>query len=363
MLNNDPDWDPELFAGKTPPLLRPLELQVRERGARRARRARSSSTPTPSAGYPWQVVQTSWTGEQFELPREGEPRLQVAGWATEDAARKLVGARRARTWTSWSQARQEARLPAGAARRHARRSRSRTSLRSARPPTCSACCPAATRARATRRSSTPRITITSASAPPDASGDAIYNGALDNASGVALVLADRQGVQGAARAAAPLDPVRRSSAAEEQGLLGSQYYAAAPDLRRAGRIAANINFDGGNIRGRTKRPRLHRPRQVRPRRRGRRGRAVRRAARSRATSSPIAASSTAPTSSTSRRSACPRSTSSRGTDVIGRPPGGASEQAEVYTREDYHQPSRRVRPSVELRRHGRGRAARLLLRR
>src|SRR6185436_1213176 len=43
-----------------------------------------------SAGYGWQVIQTSSTGEQFELPAESEPRLEVAAWATEDAARQLV---------------------------------------------------------------------------------------------------------------------------------------------------------------------------------------------------------------------------------------------------------------------------------
>ena len=45
---------------------------------------------TPSAGYPWQVVQASWSGEQFELPAGDEPRLQVRAWVTEDAARELV---------------------------------------------------------------------------------------------------------------------------------------------------------------------------------------------------------------------------------------------------------------------------------
>jgi Zn-dependent M28 family amino/carboxypeptidase len=45
---------------------------------------------TESAGYPWQVVQSSWGGEQFELPAEGEPRIQVKGWATEAALRRLV---------------------------------------------------------------------------------------------------------------------------------------------------------------------------------------------------------------------------------------------------------------------------------
>ncbi|MCY3730410.1 MAG: peptidase M28, partial [Rhodospirillaceae bacterium] len=45
---------------------------------------------TPSAGYPWQVVQTSWTGEHFQLPAGDEPRLQVEAWVTESAARRLV---------------------------------------------------------------------------------------------------------------------------------------------------------------------------------------------------------------------------------------------------------------------------------
>jgi len=45
---------------------------------------------TPSAGYPFRVVQTSWSGEQVELPAESEPRIQVKSWFTEDAARKLV---------------------------------------------------------------------------------------------------------------------------------------------------------------------------------------------------------------------------------------------------------------------------------
>ena len=35
-------------------------------------------------------MQSSWTGEQFELPAEDELRIQVRSWVTEDAARKLV---------------------------------------------------------------------------------------------------------------------------------------------------------------------------------------------------------------------------------------------------------------------------------
>ena len=85
---------------------------------------------------------------------------------------------------------------------------------------------------------------------PDAAGDTIYNGAVDNASGVAMVLAI-----GKAWKALPTPP-RRSMmllfvAAEEQGLLGSKYYATHPTIA-PGRMAANINFDSGNIWGRTR---------------------------------------------------------------------------------------------------------------
>ncbi|MGH8632488.1 MAG: M28 family peptidase, partial [Burkholderiales bacterium] len=85
---------------------------------------------------------------------------------------------------------------------------------------------------------------------PDPDGDNIYNGALDNAAGMAQVLA-------IARAFTALpQPPRRSIlmlfvGAEEQNLLGSAYYAAHPTFP-AGRIAANINYDGGDIWGRTR---------------------------------------------------------------------------------------------------------------
>jgi Zn-dependent M28 family amino/carboxypeptidase len=84
---------------------------------------------------------------------------------------------------------------------------------------------------------------------PDASGDKIYNGAEDNAAGCAQVLAMAK-----AFSALPKAPKRSILflfvAAEEQGLLGSGYYATHPSIA-PGRIAANINIDGGNIWGRT----------------------------------------------------------------------------------------------------------------
>ena len=80
-------------------------------------------------------------------------------------------------------------------------------------------------------------------------GDSIYNGAFDNASGVASVLA-------IARAAAAQPPSKRSFlfllvTGEESGLLGSAYFAQNPTVPLS-QIAANINVDETNFRGRTR---------------------------------------------------------------------------------------------------------------
>ena len=81
-------------------------------------------------------------------------------------------------------------------------------------------------------------------------GDKIYNGALDNASGVATVLE-------IARAFTQANPQPKRSilflmvTAEEQGLLGSQYYSVSP-LYPLAKTVANINVDGVNQWGRTK---------------------------------------------------------------------------------------------------------------
>jgi Zn-dependent M28 family amino/carboxypeptidase len=81
-------------------------------------------------------------------------------------------------------------------------------------------------------------------------GDRIYNGALDNASGVAVLLE-------LARAFATVEPKPKRSilfafvTAEEQGLLGSQYYSVAPVYPLA-KTLANINIDGVNQWGPTR---------------------------------------------------------------------------------------------------------------
>jgi Zn-dependent M28 family amino/carboxypeptidase len=80
-------------------------------------------------------------------------------------------------------------------------------------------------------------------------GDSIYNGALDNATGVAGLLTLAK-----AYAAMKTPPKRSivflSVTAEEQGLLGSQYYAVTP-IHPLAKTLANINMDGMNTWGLT----------------------------------------------------------------------------------------------------------------
>ena len=85
----------------------------------------------------------------------------------------------------------------------------------------------------------------------DKTGDTIYNGAVDNASGVASVLAIAEALTKLPLAERP----RRSSlflfpTAEEQGLLGAEWYARHP-LVPVEKTAADVNLDSMNVLGTT----------------------------------------------------------------------------------------------------------------
>ncbi|MFC3067655.1 M28 family metallopeptidase [Phenylobacterium soli] len=84
---------------------------------------------------------------------------------------------------------------------------------------------------------------------PDAKGDKIYNGAVDNASGTAALIEMARLYAKAPRADRSV--VFLSVTAEEKGLLGSEYYAANP-LYPLATTVADINMDGMNVLGRTK---------------------------------------------------------------------------------------------------------------
>ena len=247
MLNNDPDWDPKLFAGTTR-LYYGRWTYKYESAARHGAAGVIIVHTTPSAGYPWQVVQSSWGGEQFELPDEGEARLQIRGWATEEAAARLVNAGGQDLQKLIAAARNRNFKPVSLSLKTSIKFDNRISRVSS------------ANVAGLLPGSDPKlkdeVVIYSAHhdhfgiGKPDARGDKIYNGAEDNASGCAQLLAMAR-----AFAALPERP-RRSIlvlfvAGEEQGLLGSKYYSLHPTFK-PGKIAANINYDGGNFLGRAR---------------------------------------------------------------------------------------------------------------
>ena len=246
IMNNDPDWDPDLFAGETRLWYGRWDYKYLSAARQGAVGAIIIHTQ-PSAGYPFQVVQTSWTGEQFELAAADEPRLQVEAWVTEDVARSLVDM---------------AGLDLDALREAA-------DNRDFEPVPLGITTSIGMDVNINRVESANILGLLPGSDPglkdevviytahhdhlgigtPNESGDVIYNGAMDNASGVAQVLAMAKALKGLP------DAPRRSMlfalvGAEEQGLLGSLYYANNPTFA-PGKIAANLNYDGGNIWGHT----------------------------------------------------------------------------------------------------------------
>ena len=246
MMNNDPDWDPELFGGETRLWYGRWDYKYLSAARQGAAGAIIIHT-APSAGYPFQVVQTSWTGVQFELPAGDEPRSQINAWVTEDSARELVGM----AGFDLDELREAAfnrdfkPVPLGITTSIDMK----VDLQRVQSGNVLGLIPGSD------PDLSDEVVIYTAHhdhlgiGTPNDAGDAIYNGALDNASGVAQTLAIAKAIK-----ALPTAPRRTILlalvGAEEQGLLGSEYYAANPTFA-PGKIAANLNYDGGNIWGHT----------------------------------------------------------------------------------------------------------------
>jgi Zn-dependent M28 family amino/carboxypeptidase len=248
VMNNDPEDDPKLFAGKTRLWYGRWDYKY-EQAARAGAAGCIIIHTTPSAGYPWQVVQTSWSGEQFDLPATaGTPTLQLRGWTTEEATKRLMAlaGKDLDALRKAAQGRDFKPVPLGV--------------------TLSTSFKNTVQTRSTANvlglleGSDPKLKaeLVVLTAHHDhlgrkegvKEGDAIYNGAVDNASGSAVLLTLAR-----AFAAMPRAPKRSilfaAVAAEEQGLLGSQYLVEHPPVPPA-QMVMNLNIDGINIWGRTR---------------------------------------------------------------------------------------------------------------
>jgi len=248
VLVNDPGYatgDADRFSGRSMTYYGRWTYKYEE-AARRGAEGVLIIHDTGPAGYPWEVVRGSWSGPQFGLVAEDAnlSRPAVEGWLTLDAARDLF--RRA----SLDLDELSERAASGEFEAVPMDLRATLEIRNR-----------------IRRSESNNVIarLTGSERPDDVvvymahwdhlgrdeslEGDQIYNGALDNATGVA-------GLLEIAEAFASLDrPPARSvlflaATAEEQGLLGSAYYAEHPVVPLDRTVAA-INMDGLNTFGPT----------------------------------------------------------------------------------------------------------------
>ena len=248
MMNNDPESDPNLFAGSRRLYYGRWDYKY-ESAARQGAVGAIIIHTTPSAGYPFTVIETSWTGEQFELQDSLAPRMDMKGWMTNDATAKLVAHAgfELNALRSKAESRDFQPVPLGVTLS--------TSIE----------CEVREKATANVLSVLPGSDAKLSSefvlfmahhdhigiaADRDARGDSIYNGAIDNASGTAALLAVAQAITESG-----IRPKRSivfaAVGAEEQGLLGSKYFAEHPPIPN-GKQSAVVNIDGINFLGPTK---------------------------------------------------------------------------------------------------------------
>jgi Zn-dependent M28 family amino/carboxypeptidase len=349
MMNNDPEDDPNLFAGKTRLWYGRWDYKYMMAAKKGAAGAIIIHT-THSAGYPWQVVQTSWAGEGFELPDDGSPRVQIKMWATEELSKTIaeLGGKSLDLLRASAETRSFRPVPLGVTLTfgltNAIQQKESGNVVGMIPGSDAKLSKEAVVYTAHHDHFGIKVGAR-ASKEGSAKADDIYNGALDNASGVAAILS-------VANAFADLPaPPRRSVyfafvAAEEQGLLGSEYLARHPPVP-PGKIAANINIDVINWFGRTRDISMiglgkssvdkdvaalaqMQGRTVKPDQFPDRGTFYRSDQFSFA------------------KIGVPAAYLKFGTDVIGRPAGYGKEQVEAYEKNDYHQPSDELKDTWDL---------------
>ncbi len=250
MVNDPPapDDEPTLFGGPALTYYGRWTYKYEEAARQGAAGALLIHTDE-SATYPWQVVQSSWSGTQYMLPPEpGAPALGVKAWLTETAARDLAkrGGRDLDTLRKAASSRGFKAVPLTV------RAAATLQQRSARKTAANVV------AKLTGTNDQQAVVFTSHwdhfgmrdPQPGDAKdADRIFNGAYDNASGCAGLIELAR-----AMTRAPSKPARSMyfvfTTAEESGLLGSEYFIAHPPIP-ASQMAANLNVDGLNYLGPT----------------------------------------------------------------------------------------------------------------
>jgi Zn-dependent M28 family amino/carboxypeptidase len=238
MLVNDPGFhanDDALFEGRRMTYYGRWTYKFEE-AARKGAAAALIVHDDAGASYGWDVVRSSWSGAQFDLRASDDPapRLPLQGWVTGAQAERLFA---------------DAGLDFAALRTAANK-------RGFKPVPLAAKASVSLDSSIVEKSSRNVVAMVPGTERPDEAvvylahwdhlgkhpdeaGDNIYNGAIDNATGVAgiMEIAERFARQPAKRTMLFL-----AVTLEESGLLGSKYYVAHPAVPLSQTVAA-INID------------------------------------------------------------------------------------------------------------------------
>ncbi len=249
-LINDPGFktqDPDLFNGNAMTYYGRWVYRFEE-AARQGAEALIIIHETAPASYPWKVVQNSWSGKQIDLkrPNLGMDRIKVEGWITDAVAEELFN----EAGLDLEQLKEDALssnfkpVPLKGFKMNAKLSNNLSfsishnvggiKVGSKRPDEYVLMI-AHWDHLGKRESHSP-------------TNDQIYNGAVDNATGVAGVIELANSFKNVALDRSLLF---LAVTAEESGLLGSQYFAEYPPVELSN-IVAGYNFDGILPTGKTK---------------------------------------------------------------------------------------------------------------
>ena len=247
LFTNEPQSpDPKLFGGKALTYYGRWTYKY-EQALRKGALGAIIIHTTPTAGYGWDVVRNSWGREDSQVELSpGTRALAFTGWVTQEAGEKLLkqAGKTVAELLAASDKRDFRPIPLG----FRIKGRLPSKIRQIETRNVAALIEGSDSSLKTEA-----VLFTAhwdhLGIGPPVNGDAIYNGAVDNATGCGMLLE-------MARAWLSMSPKPKRSAmflavtAEEGGLRGSQYYAEHP-LIAPGKLAVNLNFDAFYPFGRT----------------------------------------------------------------------------------------------------------------
>ena len=236
--NEPPSDDPAFFGGKALTYYGRWTYKY-EQAARMGAAGVLLIHTTPTAGYGWEVVRSSWGKESVQIPlATGTEALAFAGWLTKDAGERLLqlSGKTVDQMLADANTREFRPAPLGVRLRGGVPAKLREIMSRNVAAVVPGSDPALKSQVVAHSAHWDHLGI-----GPAINGDAIYNGAVDNATGCAILME-------LARAWSGLKQKPRRSGlflavtAEEAGDLGADYYGQHP-IFPLGKTALDLNFD------------------------------------------------------------------------------------------------------------------------